>query len=234
MPPRTNVRPREVEKFRRLAARWWDPLGPMHSLHAVNPLRMGFIAREIEVRHLRVVDVGCGAGLLTESLARLGARVTGIDLAPDLVDMARMHATQKGLLVDYRILSIEELAQDLPGIFDVVTCMEVLEHIPQPAKVVGSCARLLKPRGHAFFSTIDRSLKSFVFAILGAEYILRLLPVGSHRYASLIRPADLRSWAQSHALQLVRSAGISYNLLTRKFSLTSQPDVNYMMHFIKT
>jgi 2-polyprenyl-6-hydroxyphenyl methylase/3-demethylubiquinone-9 3-methyltransferase len=177
--------------------------------------------------------VGCGGGLLSESLARLGAQVTGIDLARDLLDMARVHASQKGLLVAYRHLSAEQLAEQQPGSFDMVACMEVLEHIPQPDSVVAACALLLKPGGDAYFSTIDRTAKSFLFAILGAEYLLRLLPIGSHHYRGLIRPAELRGWAARHGLAYRRHAGIAYSLLTRQFSVVERLDVNYMMHFSK-
>ena len=229
-----NVRPRETEKFARLAALWWDPRGPMHSLHAVNPLRTGYIADHVDLRDKRVLDVGCGAGLLTESLARLGARASGVDLAQELVDMARQHATQRGLLVDYRHDSAEQLAAHQPASFDVVTCMEVLEHIPRPQAVIQASSVLLKAGGHAFFSTIDRTPKSFLFVILGSEYVLRLLPVGSHSYKHLIRPRELNAWACRSGLHFVRSASISYNLLTRRFKLVPYLGVNYIMHFVKS
>jgi 2-polyprenyl-6-hydroxyphenyl methylase/3-demethylubiquinone-9 3-methyltransferase len=206
----------------------------MRSLHAVNPLRTDFISQVSHLRDRRVLDVGCGAGLLAESLARLGAQVTGIDLALDLLEMARSHASQKGLLVAYRRLSAEQLAEQQPGSYDVVTCMEVLEHIPQPASVVAACARLLKPGGDAYFSTIDRTAKTFLFAIIGAEYILRLLPPRSHHYPGLIKPAELRGWTAHHGLEYRRHAGISYSLVTRQFRLVERLDVNYMMHFNKS
>ena len=205
----------------------------MHSLHAINPLRTEFIARSCELRGRLTLEVGCGGGLLAESLARRGARVTGIALSDDLLELARRHARAQGLDVDYRHLSAEQIAESQPGTFDIVTCMEVLEHIPRPADVVAACSRLLRPGGHAFFSSLDRSPKSFVFAILGAEYILRLLPIGSHNYRSLIRPGELRSWARQSGLAFVNSASVAYNPLTRKFSVAPELDVSYMMHFTK-
>ncbi len=175
-----NVDRRETEKFGRVSALWWDPKGPMHSLHDINPLRTRYISEGAQIAGQRVLDIGCGGGLLSEALAALGAQVTGIDLSEELIEVARMHAKRAGLEIDYRRISAEHLAEEAPASFDVVTCMEVLEHIPDPEAVVAACARLLKPGGHVFFSTINRNLKSFVFAIVGAEYILRLLPIGSH------------------------------------------------------
>lgn len=229
-----NATLQPVDKFGKLASVWWDPHGPMRSLHAVNPLRTDFIRQVTDPRDKLVLDVGCGAGLLSESLARLGAKVTGIDVARDLLDMARLHASLNGLLVAYRHLSVEHLAEQQPGSFDMVVCMEVLEHIPRPESAVAACARLLKPGGDAYFSTIDRTARSFLFAILGAEYLLRLLPVGSHQLRDLIRPAELRGWAARHGLDSRRQAGIEYSLITRQFRLVERLDINYMMHFSKS
>ena len=226
-----NVDPRETEKFGRVSALWWDPKGPMHSLHDINPLRTRYISEGTPVTEQRVLDIGCGGGLLSESLAALGAQVTGIDLSEELIEVARMHASRAGLKIDYRHISAEQLADEAPASFDVVTCMEVLEHIPDPEAVVAACARLLKQGGHVFFSTINRNLKSFVFAIVGAEYILRLLPIGSHNYYRLIRPNELRAWAIRNGLLFVGSATVDYNPFTRRFSVLPQEDVSYMMHF---
>ncbi len=226
-----NVDPRETEKFGGLSALWWDPKGSLHSLHDINPLRTKFIAEGAALAGRKVLDVGCGGGILSEALARSGAHVTGIDLAEPLIEVARAHAQQQGINVDYRQISAERLAEESPGSFDVITCMEVLEHIPEPQAVVAACTRLLKPAGDIFFSTINRNLKSFIFAIVGAEYVLRLLPIGSHTYDRLIRPDELRSWARSNGLSFVNSATIAYNPFTRKFSVVAGEDVNYMMHF---
>ncbi len=226
-----NVDPRETEKFGRLSAIWWDPKGPMHSLHDINPLRTKFIAEGTALAGRKVLDIGCGGGILSESLSKLGARVTGIDLSEDLIELARLHARQQDLDVEYRPISAERLAEESPEAFDVITCMEVLEHIPHPQAVVEACTRLLKRGGNIFFSTINRNLKSLLFAIVGAEYIIRLLPRGSHTYFRLIRPDELRSWAQSNRLSFVQSATVAYNPFTGKFSVVAGEDVSYMMHF---
>jgi 2-polyprenyl-6-hydroxyphenyl methylase/3-demethylubiquinone-9 3-methyltransferase len=228
-----NVDSRETDKFGRLAAEWWDPKGPMHSLHAINPLRVGYIAGLVDLRGKALLDVGCGGGLLAESLARAGARVTGIDLAPDLVELARRHAQTQGLPVEYRLSSVEEMAVHQPGSFDVVTCMEVLEHIPEPARAVGACARALRSGGHAFFATLDRSLWSLLFAIVVGERIIGLLPAGSHRYGMLIRPRELLAWAAGAGLQFEGRAGVIYDPLTGKFHVAPRYDMSYMVHFTR-
>ncbi len=226
-----NVDPRETDKFGKLSAIWWDPKGPMHSLHDINPLRIEFIAEEAPLAGRRVLDVGCGGGLLSEALAKLGAQVTGIDLSEDLIALAREHAKAQNLSIDYRNISVEKLAEEAPETYDVLTCMEVLEHIPDPQAVVAACSRLLKPGSHAFFATINRSLRSFIFAIVGAEYIIRLLPMGSHTYQRLIRPDELRAWTRRNGLVFMKAASVDYNPFTRKFSMGSNEDISYMMHF---
>ncbi len=229
-----NVDARETDKFARLSAEWWDPKGAMHSLHAINPLRTRFIASAVELRGMDVLDVGCGGGLLAESLARAGARVTGIDLAEDLVELARRHGQAEGLAIDYRLSSVEQLAEQQPESFDVVTCMEVLEHIPEPAKAVTACARALRGGGHAFFATLDRSVWSLLFAILVGEHIIGLLPPGSHHYNMLIRPHELRAWAERAGLRFVDRAGVIYNPLSGRFHVAARYDMSYMVHFVKS
>jgi len=233
MLPSANVDSRETDKFSALAASWWDPRGPMHTLHSVNPLRTGFIAEQCEIRGRTVIDIGCGGGVLAESLTRLGARVTGIDLSQDLLQLARLHARDQGLAIDYRYISAEQLAEQRPEAFDIVTCLEVLEHVPRPEELVMTSSRLLKPGGHAFFATIDRSLHALLFVIFGAEYILRILPIGTHHYHGLIRPGELRSWGRKCGLEFVHSVSIVYNLLTRRFSLATHHDPTYIMHLAK-
>ena len=226
-----NVDPRETEKFGHLSRYWWDPNGPMRSLHEVNPLRTRFIMENVTLKGRMVLDIGCGGGLLSEALAKLGARVTGIDLSDALIEVAREHASQHNLVVGYHRISVGQLAAEMPAAFDAITCMEVLEHIPDPQAVIEACSRLLKPGGDAFFSTINRSLKSFLFAIVGAEYVLRLLPVGSHAYGRLIRPEELKAWANRDGFAFVKSASVAYNPLTRQFSLVARQDINYMLYF---
>jgi 2-polyprenyl-6-hydroxyphenyl methylase/3-demethylubiquinone-9 3-methyltransferase len=228
-----NVDHRETEKFGQPWEVWWDPRGPMHSLHDINPLRLAFITQAVAVADRRMVDVGCGGGILTESLAQLGAHVTGIDLSEPLSELARSHAAERGLQVDYRLESVEQLAENQPESYDIVTCLEVLEHIPNPEAVVAACSRLLKPGGHAFFATINRTLKSLLMVIVGAEYILGLLPRGSHTYGKLIRPVELKAWARKDDLVFVGSASVTYNPLTAKFGVIPREDMSYMTHFTR-
>ena len=233
MLPSVNVDTRETKKFSALAASWWDPNGPMHTLHTVNPLRTGFITQSCDVFERRVLDIGCGGGVLAESLAQLGAKVTGIDLSQDLLGIAEVHAREQSLAIDYRYISAEQLVEQQPEMFDIVTCMEVLEHVPRPEELVVACSRLLKPGGHAFFATIDRNLKALLFVIFGAEYILHLLPIGTHHYRGLIQPNELRSWGQKCNLEFAGSVSVVYNLLTKRFSLAEHRDPTYLMHFTK-
>jgi 2-polyprenyl-6-hydroxyphenyl methylase/3-demethylubiquinone-9 3-methyltransferase len=224
-----NVDPRELEKFSQLAHRWWDPNSEFKPLHEINPLRLGWIRTHVELDGKRVLDVGCGGGILSESLAALGAQVTGIDLSDEALKVAQLHLLESGARVDYRKISVEELAEQEPHSFDVITCMEVLEHVPTPQDHVQGCAQLLKPSGQAFFATINRNLKSFLFAIVGAEYVLRLLPRGTHEYAKLIRPSELAGWCRRAGLSVEHITGMTYNPLGRIYALGSDTDVNYML-----
>jgi 2-polyprenyl-6-hydroxyphenyl methylase/3-demethylubiquinone-9 3-methyltransferase len=221
----------ELARFDALAAQFWDSQGDFRPLHLLNPVRAQFIAARASLAGRRVVDVGCGGGLLSESLARAGAQVTGVDLAPGMVEVARLHAAEGSLAIDYRVASAEELAQAMPGQFHVVTCMEMLEHVPDPAAMTATLARLLAPGGALFVSTLNRNLKSFLLAIVGAEYILRLIPRGTHEYERLIRPAELARWARAAGLSLSELAGIEFNPLTGHVALSGDVSVNYLAHF---
>jgi 2-polyprenyl-6-hydroxyphenyl methylase/3-demethylubiquinone-9 3-methyltransferase len=230
----SNVDSQEVSKFDRVAQLWWDPAGKMGMLHVINPLRSQFTFDHAEVKGKRVVDVGCGGGILTETLARAGADVVGIDQSELTLEVARQHAAKGGLTIDYRIQTVEDLAEKEAGTYDVVTCLEMIEHVPDPAAVIAACARLLKPGGHAIFSTINRSFKGWLFAIVGGEYILRILPRGTHQYEKLVRPTELRSWSEAAGLTWLRSASLMFNPLTKKFRVAhGKEDVNYMMSFVK-
>jgi 2-polyprenyl-6-hydroxyphenyl methylase/3-demethylubiquinone-9 3-methyltransferase len=229
-----NVDHREIDKFDQVSQIWWDPQGEMGTLQTINPLRTRFILEKLTVNAPKTLDVGCGGGILSEALAKAGARVTGIDLSQASLAAARQHAASQGLEIDYQCIRAEELAEQQAGTFEVVTCMEMLEHVPEPAQVIAACARALKPGGQAFFSTIDRSLFSLIAVILIGENILRLLPRGSHTYSKLIRPAELKAWAAASGLEYVRSASLMYNPLTGKFKVAAdKEDMNYMLHFIK-
>lgn len=228
-----NVNPDEINKFGALAERWWDPEGEFKTLHAVNPLRTRFIQEHATVRGHKFVDVGCGGGILSESLAALGAGVTGIDLSADLVDIADLHSLESGLNIDYRKISAETLAAEHAEAFDCVTCMEMLEHVPEPASVVNACAQLAKPGGTVFFSTLNRQLKSWMLAIVGAEYVLRMIPRGTHDYNTFIKPSELCRWARQAGLEVQAICGVSYNPLANEFSLGDDINVNYLACFKK-
>jgi 2-polyprenyl-6-hydroxyphenyl methylase/3-demethylubiquinone-9 3-methyltransferase len=225
-----NVDPLEIEKFSELAHRWWDPHAEFRPLHDINPLRLDYIDGIAPLRGKRVLDVGCGGGILAESMAARGAAVTGIDLAEKPLKVAQLHLLESGLEVDYRLVAPEALAREAAESFDIVTCMEMLEHVPDPGATVAACAALLKPGGRAFFSTINRNLKSYLFAIVGAEYVLKLLPRGTHDYARFIKPSELASFLRAARLQMGGITGMSYNPLTRAYSLGSNTDVNYVVH----
>ncbi|HYW04674.1 MAG TPA: bifunctional 2-polyprenyl-6-hydroxyphenol methylase/3-demethylubiquinol 3-O-methyltransferase UbiG [Gammaproteobacteria bacterium] len=224
-----NVSDAEIHKFESLAERWWDPYSEFRPLHEINPLRLEYIDRRVPLEGRRVLDVGCGGGILSESMARRGARVTGIDMGETPLSVARLHQEESGVEVDYRRVTAEQLAEEESGAFDVVTCMEMLEHVPDPASVVDACSRLLRPGGHAFFSTINRNPKAYLFAIVGAEYLLRLLPRGTHDYGSFIRPSELEAWARLAGLAFEDITGLHYNPVTRRYYLAPGVDVNYMV-----
>lgn len=226
-----NVDPAELAKFDSLASRWWDTDGDFKSLHDINPLRLGWIRKHVTLDGCRALDIGCGGGILAESMAAARATVTGIDMAEGPLSVARLHQLESGAEVDYRKMTAEQLAAAEAGEYDVVTCLEMLEHVPQPSQVIRSCAQLVKPGGHVFFSTINRNPKSFLFAIVGAEYVLKLLPSGTHEYAKFIRPSELEAWARHAGLRLVESIGMHYSPLTKAYSLGENLDVNYLMYF---
>ncbi|MDG2107698.1 MAG: bifunctional 2-polyprenyl-6-hydroxyphenol methylase/3-demethylubiquinol 3-O-methyltransferase UbiG [Woeseiaceae bacterium] len=228
---KVNVDPAEVAKFEALASRWWDPEGEFRPLHEINPLRLDWIRQHAQLSEARVVDIGCGGGILAESMAISGANVMGIDMAEGPLSVARLHQHETDIKVDYRKATAEDLVSQEPGSFDIVTCLEMLEHVPDPSLVIRSCANLVKPGGHIFFSTINRNPKSFVFAILGAEYILKLLPAGTHEYEKFIRPSELDSWSRAAGLILKNSIGMHYNPISKEYSLGDGLDVNYLMHF---
>jgi 2-polyprenyl-6-hydroxyphenyl methylase/3-demethylubiquinone-9 3-methyltransferase len=225
-----NADPQELAKFSELAHHWWDTTGDFRPLHQINPLRLDWIAAQAPLAGKRVVDVGCGGGILSDSMARRGANVLGIDLAVKALSVARLHALEAGTpAIEYREVAAEALAAESPAAFDVVTCMEMLEHVPDPASVVQACATLVKPGGWVFFSTINRNAKAFAFAILGAEYLLKLLPRGTHEYARFVRPGELAHWSRESGLDLVGFRGMQYNPLTRRYWLSADISVNYMM-----
>lgn len=228
-----NVDPLEVEKFSELAHRWWDPQAEFRPLHEINPLRLDYIDRIAGLAGKRVLDVGCGGGILAEAMAARGARVTGIDVAEKPLKVAQLHLFESGLAVDYRLIAPEELARERPAAFDVVTCMELLEHVPDPGAIVAACAALAAPAGQVFFATLNRNLKSYLFAVIGAEYILGLLPRGTHDYERFIRPSELAAHCRAAGLGVKHLVGMSYNPFTRTYSLGADTAVNYILHAVK-
>jgi len=228
-----NVDPGEIRKFEELAARWWDPNSEFKPLHDINPLRLAYINDRIPLEGKRVVDVGCGGGLLSEGMATLGATVTGIDMGEAPLNVARLHQYESGVKVDYQQVTAEDFAREHPASCELCTCLEMLEHVPDPASVIRACADLLKPGGHAFFSTINRNPKSYLFAILGAEYVLRMLPKGTHEYRKFIRPSELERWARAAGLEVRDLTGMTYNPLTGEYKLGPDVDVNYLAWFAK-
>ena len=228
-----NFRQSELDKFAALASRWWDPEGPQKPLHALNPVRLGYVAGRVSLREAEVLDVGCGGGLLSEALAGEGAAVTAIDLADELVKVARLHALESGVKVDYQVKAVEELAAERPASFDVVTCMEMLEHVPDPGAILQACATLLKPGGRLFVSTLNRTPAAFALAIVGAEYVAGLLPKGTHSYQDFIRPSELATWLREAGLQLEDVSGMAYAPWRNAARLSSRTDVNYLACALK-
>jgi 2-polyprenyl-6-hydroxyphenyl methylase/3-demethylubiquinone-9 3-methyltransferase len=223
----------ELDKFGALAHRWWDAEGPQKALHALNPVRLAYVEARMELGGATVLDVGCGGGLLSEALARRGARVTAIDLAPELVKVARLHRLESGVEVDYRLQSVESLAEEMPGAFDAITCMEMLEHVPEPGAIVRACATLLRPGGRLFLSTLNRTPAAFALAIVGAEYVAGLLPKGTHRYQDFIKPSELGAWIRAAGLQLEDVGGLAYEPWRNAARLVKRTDVNYLACAVK-
>ena len=218
----------ELDKFGALANRWWDPEGPQKALHALNPVRLQYVKQRVALRDAVVLDVGCGGGLLSEALAKEGAKVTALDLAPELIKVAKLHRLESGVAVDYRLQSVEALAAEQPGSFDAITCMEMLEHVPDPSAIIAACASLLKPGGQLFLSTLNRTPAAFALAIVGAEYVARLLPKGTHQYQDFIKPAELAAWLRAADLQMQDVSGLAYEPWRNGARLISRTDVNYL------
>ncbi len=226
-----NLDPNEISKFNALAAKWWDPSGEMKPLHLLNPLRLQYIQEQVDLADKNVLDVGCGGGLLSEAMAKVGAKVTGIDLSDQLIKVAKQHAQSSGLSIDYQLSAVENLAPTTK--FDVITCMEMLEHVPDPESIIKTCQQLLKPGGWFFLATINRNPKAYLSAIIGAEYLLKMLPRGTHNYAQFIKPSEITLWASRVDLQLGGVKGIAYNPLNGQFSLSQDVSVNYLIYFQK-
>ena len=228
-----NADQNELDKFSQLAHRWWDPSSEFKPLHAINPLRLEWIDSHASISGKTILDIGCGGGILSESMAQRGAEVTGIDLSDKALAVARLHLLESGNRVDYQKIAAEEFAGQAAGRFDIVTCMEMLEHVPNPASIIAACAALVKPGGHVFFSTINRNAKAYALAVIGAEYILQLLPKGTHDYAKFIKPSELSRWAKSVGLEPDELIGMTYNPLTQHYRLGRNTDVNYLLHTVK-
>ena len=229
-----NADPAELQKFSDLAHRWWDPESEFKPLHDINPLRINYIAERIKVKNSQIIDIGCGGGLISEALAALGAQVTGIDLSERALAVAKLHLKESGLQVDYRKIAAEEMATQKPAAFDAVTCLEMLEHVPDPAKTISACAQLVKPGGPVFFSTINRNPKAYLFAVIGAEYILKMLPKGTHDYSKFIKPSELSRWCREAGLEVKEIIGMNYHPLNKQYSLGNDISVNYLIHAVRS
>ncbi len=227
-----NVDPAEIAKFEELSNRWWDRQGEFKPLHEINPLRLHFIDERVQLNGKRVLDVGCGGGILSESMAKLGADVTAIDMGKAPLSVARLHAMESDVEIDYQQITVEQLAEQQPHSYDCVTCMEMLEHVPDPSSVIKACKKLVKPGGPVFFSTINRNPKAYMFAIIGAEYLLKMLPKGTHDYTKFIKPSELDEWAREADLSLKNITGLTFNPLTQHYKLGKDVDVNYMTHYL--
>lgn len=227
-----NVDPAEIAKFEELASRWWDKQGEFKPLHEINPLRLQYINQRVGLAGKKVLDVGCGGGILAESMANSGANVLGIDMGKAPLTVAKLHAMEAEIDLEYRQVTVEELAEEMPGQFDAVTCMEMLEHVPDPASIINACYKLVKPGGDVFMSTLNRNPKSFMFAVVGAEYLLQMLPKGTHDYKKFIKPSELNNWSRAAGLELKDISGLSYNPLTKVYKLNNDVSVNYMTHHI--
>lgn len=228
-----NVDAGELSKFGELAHKWWDKNSEFKPLHEINPLRLNYINKAVNLSGKTVLDVGCGGGILSESMAEKGAMVTGIDLGEKALKVAQLHSLETGIAVNYQLIAVEKLAEEMPASFDIVTCMEMLEHVPDPASVILACSRLVKPGGTVFFSTINRNPKAYLLAVIGAEYVLNMLPRGTHDYAKFIKPSELSNWARHADLTLISTKGMSYNPITQVYSLGDDVSVNYMMQTSK-
>ncbi|WP_290700513.1 bifunctional 2-polyprenyl-6-hydroxyphenol methylase/3-demethylubiquinol 3-O-methyltransferase UbiG [Amphritea sp.] len=225
-----NIDPQEIAKFEELASRWWDRESEFKPLHDINPLRVDFIDQLASLNGKKILDVGCGGGILSEAMAHRGAEVTGIDMGEAPLKVAKLHGLESGVSVSYRQITVEELAMEQPGSYDIVTCMEMMEHVPDPSSIVDACSQLVKPGGHVFFSTLNRNPKSYMMAIVGAEYLLKLVPKGTHDFKKFIRPSELASWIRQSGLQSKKITGLTYNPLSKSYKLNDQDvDVNYMV-----